>query len=260
MNSFLLLLKREMTDIFISKKVFMMYVILFLFSILVFLASLARIVNVPIYLTYMVTGYIFVSYVNFSLPTGLNVLIEQNNGHLRYVSSFPINYYVYGVTKILGGALSGCLGLTIFLVLINLLPGMFLHNITLGFREIVDVYFLGLLFGIFISSFSIILVSFNSFNDSRYRLLYYVVQTCTLFLSPAFYSLSELPVVMRLIAYVNPLTWVIILFRNNFSILSTFTPITLMQSGMLYLILIITATITFITGIKKMNHIIMSSM
>lgn len=252
MKILLSLIIKEHMDMFISIKAFLTYIFLFLLSVFIFITSLAKTIN-STYFTYMVTGYIFISYINFSLPIGYNMSIEAYHGYLKYISSLPISYKEYTLSKIIGGTSSGTLGLTLFLGLLISLNELPINALSL--TNIIILYFLALLFGIFITSFSIILLSFNLNNSARFRLLYYIIQLSFLLLSPVFYTITSLPLLAQWIAWINPLTWVILIWRNSFTYNGLKTSLNSSLILWLYMFLIVICTIAIIVCIERIKSI-----
>ncbi|MBV0923437.1 ABC transporter permease [Halomicroarcula limicola] len=177
------------------------------FFILVFFGfgfSDARFGSVPSslsYLEYLVPGILGFTMLFSASFTGLAVLSDREVGFLKEILVAPVSRTAIVVGRIAGGATTTMLQALLILVL----------AIPLGFRPaslagvLVAVSFLVLVAATFIG---LGLAIASQFKDTQgYNLIVNFALFPLAFLSGAFYPLSNLPLPLRLVGYLNPLTY-----------------------------------------------------
>lgn len=177
------------------------------FFILVFFGfgfSDARFGSIPpslSYLEYLVPGILGFTMLFSASFTGLAVLSDREVGFLKEILVAPVSRTAIVVGRIAGGATTTMLQALLILVL----------AVPLGFRPVsalgvlVAVAFLALVAATFIG---LGLAIASQFKDTQgYNLIVNFALFPLAFLSGAFYPLSNLPFPLRVVGYLNPLTY-----------------------------------------------------
>jgi len=177
------------------------------FFILVFFGfgfSDARFGSIPSslsYLEYLVPGILGFTMLFSASFTGLAVLSDREVGFLKEILVAPVSRTAIVVGRIAGGATTTMLQALLILVL----------AVPLGFRPVsltgvvVAVGFLVLIAATFIG---LGLAMASQFKDTQgYNLIINFALFPLAFLSGAFYPLSNLPWPVRVVGYLNPLTY-----------------------------------------------------
>jgi ABC-2 type transport system permease protein len=153
------------------------------------------------YLEYLVPGILGFTMVFSASFTGLAVLSDREVGFLKEILVAPVSRTGIVVGRIAGGATTTLLQSLLILVL----------ALPLGFRPAslvgvgIAVVFLVLVAATFIG-FGLAIAS--RFKDTQgYNLIVNFALFPLAFLSGAFYPLGNLPVPLRLVGYLNPLTY-----------------------------------------------------
>ncbi|WP_276271325.1 ABC transporter permease [Haloarcula litorea] len=153
------------------------------------------------YLEYLVPGILGFTMLFAASFTGLAVLSDREVGFLKEILVAPVSRTGIVVGRIAGGATTTMLQALLILVL----------ALPLGFRPVslvgvaVAAGILALVAATFIG---LGLALASQFKDTQgYNLLINFVLFPLAFLSGAFYPLSNLPVPLRVVGYLNPLTY-----------------------------------------------------
>lgn len=163
------------------------------------------------YLDFLSSGFLVFMIANGALGGGFNLIEERNNGFLREVIVAPISRSSIILGKIAGRATLGTLQV-IFLVLIlstmaNLSLAMF--HVTLLALLLMTVLFVCV--GVAIAAY---------FQEAEvYRTIQGMVVFPLMFISGIFFPIEQLPGWLKWIAYINPVTYAVDLFR--YSVLGT---------------------------------------
>jgi ABC-2 type transport system permease protein len=153
------------------------------------------------YLDYLVPGILGFTMLFSASFTGLAVLSDREVGFLKEILVAPVSRTAVVVGRIAGGATTTLLQALLILVL----------AIPLGFRPVslwgivVAVLFLVLIAATFIG---LGLAMASQFKDTQgYNLIINFALFPLAFLSGAFFPLSNLPLPVRVVGYLNPLTY-----------------------------------------------------
>jgi ABC-2 type transport system permease protein len=163
------------------------------------------------YLDFLSSGFLVFMIANGALGGGFNLIEERNNGFLREVIVAPISRSSIILGKIAGRTTLGT-AQVIFLVLIlstmaNLSLSMF--YITLFALLLMTVLFVCI--GVMIAAY---------FQEAEvYRTIQGMVVFPLMFISGIFFPIEQLPGWLKWIAYINPVTYAVDLFR--YSVLGT---------------------------------------
>jgi ABC-2 type transport system permease protein len=163
------------------------------------------------YIDFLSSGFLVFMIANGALGGGFNLIEERNNGFLKEVIVAPISRASIILGKIAGRITLGTLQV-IFLVLVlstmaNLGLGMF--HITLLSLILMTVLFVCI--GVILASY---------FQEAEvYRTLQGLIIFPLMFISGIFFPIDKLPAWLKWIAFVNPVTYAVDLFR--YSVLGT---------------------------------------
>ncbi|MCL4424503.1 MAG: ABC transporter permease [Firmicutes bacterium] len=159
------------------------------------------------YLQYVAPGLATFALVMFANMSGPAVFQEKASGMLREIASCPITPVEYVLGKLItGSGIAAAQALLIFLVF-----GAFaqLHPTATMLLKLVVVLVIGALG--FISLYNSIWVLVR--NPQTASLISSMLTTVLTFTSPVFYTIENMPKLLRPLAQVNPMTYVVGLLR-----------------------------------------------
>jgi ABC-2 type transport system permease protein len=153
------------------------------------------------YLEYLTPGIIGMTMIFTSMFTGLSVLWDRRYGFLKEIMVTPVSRMTIVLGRITGGLTTSMFeGLSI--LALSLLLGFKVSGIgdlilTLVFMVLISVSFIGL--GLAIAS----LLK----DEQGFGLIMNFIISPLLFLSGIFYPIENLPLALRVVSYLNPLTY-----------------------------------------------------
>jgi len=197
---------REMKRFFRTKsRIFGMLVMPLLF--MVFFGLGFGSINIPgmpagiNYLAFLIPGIIGMSVLFTSMFSGISVLWDREFGFLKEIMVAPVDRVSIVMGRILGGV-STVLIQVVLIMLISLLfgftiPGVVEFLITMVFIVLISTTFIGI--GLIMASR---MKDMHGFN-----LITQFIIFPTFFLSGALYPITNLPNVVKIISYIDPLTY-----------------------------------------------------
>jgi ABC-2 type transport system permease protein len=206
LNAVYILWLREMKTFYRAKSRIVGTVVtpLFLLAFLGFGFAGAILPGVPSgvnYLEYLTPGIIGMTMIFTSMFTGLSVLWDRRYGFLKEIMVTPVSRLTIVLGRIAGGLTTSMIeGLSILAISLFLgfrISGIIDLILTLAFMLLVSVSFIGL--GLAIAS---ILK-----DEQGFGLIMNFIISPLLFLSGIFYPVENLPLVLRVVSYLNPLTY-----------------------------------------------------
>ncbi len=152
------------------------------------------------YQTFLFPGIVAMSLVGISIASGISVIWDREFGFLKEILVAPISRTSIFIGKALGGCTTALIqGIVIlslsFLIGISISPYSFL--ISIGLMTIIS---LGLV------SIGLIIASFIETFESFGLIMNFIILPLIL-LSGAFFPLQEAPQWLRIISFINPLTY-----------------------------------------------------
>lgn len=161
------------------------------------------------YRAYLLAGILALTVFGNSLAGGIPLLFDKENGFLLRLLSAPISRTSILVSRFLAVNINTMLQCLIILFL-SLLFGI---RIATGVAGIVTLMVIGLLLGFGVTVISLIL-AFVLENHGDFFAIIGISALPVTFLSTAFVPLDSLPGWMRLLAWVNPMTYTIDAMRS----------------------------------------------
>ena len=161
------------------------------------------------YRSYLLPGILALTAFGNSMAGGIPLLFDRENGFLLRLMSAPISRASILVSRFLAVNLSTMLQCLLILAL-GLLFGA---RIATGLGGVVALLMIGLLLGFGVTVISLIL-AFVLENHGDFFAILGVTALPLSFLSSAFVPLDALPLWMRLLARVNPMTYAIDAMRS----------------------------------------------
>ena len=153
------------------------------------------------YLEFLTPGIIAMTMIFTSMFTGLSVLWDRRYGFLKEIMVTPVSRVTFVLGRIAGGTTTSMIeGLSI--LAISLLFGFQVGGVidlalTTVFMLLISVSFIGL--GLAIASMLR--------DEQGFGLIMNLIISPLLFLSGIFYPIENLPTALRMISYLNPLTY-----------------------------------------------------
>ncbi len=158
------------------------------------------------YITYLAPGIVMMTVFTASFISGVTVLWDKQFGFLKEVLVAPTPREPAIIGRALGGSITAILqGLIVFAVLTPMVSNIRI----LGVLPIIIV---GILIGISFSAVGIALATKMSSMEGFHIISSFIMMP-TIFLSGAFYPISTMPEWMKILAYINPLTYGVDLTR-----------------------------------------------
>jgi len=164
----------------------------------------ATLPGVPIgvdYLQFLTPGMVGMTLIFTSVFTGLSVLWDRRYGFLKEIMVTPVSRVSIVLGRIAGGTTTAMIdGLSI--LVISLLVGFRLGSVinlllAVAYMVLISISFIGL--GLSIASMMK--------DEQGFGLIMNFIIFPMLFLSGALYPIENLPMVLKIISYVNPLTY-----------------------------------------------------
>lgn len=161
------------------------------------------------YRSYLLPGVLALTAFGNSMAGGIPLLFDRENGFLVRLMSAPISR----ASILVGRFLAVNLSTTLQCLLILALGLLFGVRIATGVGGVVALLVIGLLLGFGVTVISLIL-AFVLENHGDFFAIMGITALPLTFLSSAFVPLDTLPVWMRLLARVNPMTYAIDAMRS----------------------------------------------
>ncbi|MEM5771810.1 MAG: ABC transporter permease [Candidatus Aenigmatarchaeota archaeon] len=152
------------------------------------------------YQIFLFPGVVAISLVGISIATGISVIWDREFGVLKEILVAPISRF----SIFLGKALSGCL-MALIQGFIVILLGIFL-SIPINLDVLLISISLMILISLSLVSIGLIIASLIDTIESFGVIMNFLVFPM-IFLSGAFYPLAQAPNWLRIISYLNPLTY-----------------------------------------------------
>ncbi|MEK7378477.1 MAG: ABC transporter permease [Candidatus Binatota bacterium] len=161
------------------------------------------------YRTYLLPGILALTAFGNSMAGGIPLLFDKENGSLLRLMSTPISR----ASILVGRFLAVNINTTLQCVIILGLGFIFGVRIAAGLGGVLALLVIGLLLGFGVTVISLIL-AFVLKNHGDFFAIIGISALPATFLSSAFVPLDSLPLWMRLIAWVNPMTYMIDAMRS----------------------------------------------
>jgi ABC-2 type transport system permease protein len=191
------------------------------------------------YQTFLFPGIVAMSLVGISISSGISVIWDREFGILKEILVAPVSRTAIFAGKALGGCVTALIQGTIVLALglffsVPITPSSFL--LSLGLMAMVSLGLVSI--GLIIAS---LIETIESFGVIMNFLIFPLI-----FLSGAFYPLQEAPDWLRLISYVNPLTYGVdtlrytiihtatLPFSVSFTVVSLFSLVAILVGGLAF--------------------------
>ena len=182
------------------------------------------------YGTYMVGGILTITAMSAGAQVANSVFSEVSSGSGLEIWSSPVSTGGY-----LGGRFAAiCLFVTSQLV-VMLTVGLVVTGYRAAPVEVLLAIASGIL-GALVIGGMLMFVGFFVSSPNRFMMVLNIFQTVAIFAAPVFYDLESMPTVLRWVAAINPLTYIVELTRSVlFSSWATSTSIALAVSGAAFL-------------------------
>jgi ABC-2 type transport system permease protein len=153
------------------------------------------------YLEFLTPGIIGMTMILTSMFTGLSVLWDRRYGFLKEIMVTPVSRVTIVLGRIAGGTTTSMLeGLSILIISLFFgfkVSGIINVLLAVAFMLLISVSFIGL--GLAIASMLK--------DEQGFGLIMNLIISPLLFLSGIFYPIENLPLALRVISYLNPLTY-----------------------------------------------------
>jgi ABC-2 type transport system permease protein len=165
------------------------------------------------YIDFISSGFLVFMIANGGLGGGFNLIEERNNGFLREVIVAPISRSSIILGKIAGRFTLGTLQVIFLVLLLSTMANLSLQKFPLTILALVLMTVLFVCLGVFIAAY---------FQEAEvYRTIQGLVVFPLMFISGIFFPIDKLPAWLGWIAYLNPVSYAVDLFR--YSVLGTNT-------------------------------------
>ncbi len=173
----------------------------FLISLGFGLSNIMVVANGVDYLLFLIPGIICMGLMNSSLMSGISVIWDREFGFLKEIMVAPVDRLSIALGRVAGGMTTSVIQ-AILILIITLFLGLTINSaltlfVALGIMFLTSATFVGL--GLIISSFIKDLQGFGGVIG--------LILMPLLLLSGAFYPVSNLPLAVRVVSYIDPLTY-----------------------------------------------------
>lgn len=175
-------------------------------------ASSAGLQGAPNYFNYLATG-VFVSMpMTFATRTGTSIFADRLKGYLERLVVAPISRETIVLAKIFAGIILGLIQAGVILVM-TLPLGLSSSGLTIGSVAVLVASVSMLSYGF---SAIFLVVSVRIRRWATQQLVLSIISSPIIFLSNVFYPISRIPVLIRWLASINPLTYTTDITRQLF--------------------------------------------
>jgi ABC-2 type transport system permease protein len=161
------------------------------------------------YIDFISSGFIVFMIANGGLGGGFNLIEERNNGFLREVIVAPVSRASIILGKIAGRATLSTAQVIVLVLVLSTMANLSLRNFHITLLSLILMTVLFVCVGVIIAAY---------FQEAEiYRTIQGMVVFPLMFISGIFFPIDRLPLWLKWISYVNPITYAVELFR--FSVL-----------------------------------------
>ncbi len=167
-------------------------------------AADVQLVQAPNYISFLAAGVVVMTVLNNGLAGGVDLLFDKENGFLERLMATPIRRSSVILSRFLF-----VMAITAMQILV-ILGVAFLFDVRpeTGFLGIAVILFIGMLFGVGLTSISMAMAFSVKSHGDFFSVLGFL-SLPMIFLSSALVPLSAMPGWMQTLAWLNPMTWVI---------------------------------------------------
>jgi ABC-2 type transport system permease protein len=152
------------------------------------------------YIQFIFPGIIGMTILFSSIFSSISIIWDKEFGMMKEILVAPVSRFSVVIGKSLSGTLISVIQATIILILFPFL------GLKLGLLAIINTIAIAILLAFCISSLGIVIASFYESFESFSVIMNFIVMPM-FFLSGALYPVNKLPVILKLISRLNPLTY-----------------------------------------------------
>ena len=209
-------------------------------------ATDAQVLQAPSYISFLTAGVVVMTVLNNGLAGGVDLLFDKENGFLERLMSTPIRRSSVILSRFLFVMTITSLQV---LVILGVAAAFGVHPAT-GWLGVIAILFIGMLFGVGLTSISMALAFSVKSHGDFFSMLGFL-SLPMIFLSSALVPLEAMPGWMSTLAQLNPMTWVINAVRPL--LLTNWTD-ALPRIGMVVLVLTVFNALCLYGGVRAFRR------
>lgn len=181
---------------------FVTYLVIFAFVLSNLVTSVAIDTEQVSYVSFLFPGILVMNFFITSITSGLIIYMDRRSGMLELLLTAPVSRQGIVVSRLLSTTVK-CLLVGCFLVLIGLLLGVTIQRGVYRWLYIIGCC---TLFSVAMSALSIVLTA-RLKTDQMFNAVTNAFNLPLIFSSPLFYPLESMPLLLKRVSLVNPLTY-----------------------------------------------------